>query len=40
MALCRLREAREGRSGEIPAKAFASVPWKGEAHGSSQRLTP
>jgi hypothetical protein len=30
-------EARERRSGEIPVKASARTPWKGQAQGSIQR---
>jgi len=31
-------EARERRLGEILAKAFAGVPWKGETQGSIPRV--
>jgi hypothetical protein len=34
---CRAWEARERRLGEIPAKAIAEAPWKGETQGRLQR---
>jgi hypothetical protein len=35
-----ISQARERRQGEIPAKAFAGGPWKGETQGSNQRSAP